>query len=262
MKPSEFLRAMRFLPVPEAIPPAHTWERHRFELHKHCQTDDLERFLQWSTIQATMFVSEAPYIFDEYTYLELENWDRWRPATRESIFGNPPRLSYDEGTSGNLIHQAYHLAQWEDCSNKRVEDLSCIVEFGGGYGAMCSLIRRLGFKGDYIIYDNPEFSLLQQFYLSNLGMQAFFRIIDGHDFRSVPRGDLLIALYSLTEVSKDLRQEFTAFGFPSYLIAHQDKYRGELLCEWSDEFMAARDDLLWMTWPNPNLKRHRYVVGI
>ena len=50
-----------------------------------------------------------------------------------------------------------------------ISDMSCVVEFGGGYGGMCRLIHRLGFKGRYVIFDLPYFSALQRYYLRSDG---------------------------------------------------------------------------------------------
>ncbi len=257
---TEFRSAMRLLSIPKKKPEPHRWPRHRWEIHKHAESDD--PLLTWATLHATMFVGDAPWIIEEYRYLRNDGWQRWGPVTREDSFGKPPRLSFDDGTSGNLIHQAYHLALWEDVTGKRIEYLKRIVEFGGGYGAMCNIIRRLGFEGEYVIYDLPELSLIQRYYLSNLGIQADLFVVDElTDIEPIPAGDLMIGLYSLTEAPIDLRNTFTASRFPAYLIAHQDQYFGEDLSEWSDWFMETRDDLNWKMIKSDHLKGHRYVIG-
>jgi hypothetical protein len=260
MTDREFHVAMQKLPVPDEQPEPHRWPRHCYEMHKHAKRGN--PLLTWGTLHATMFVGEAPWIMDEYRFLRNDGWQRWGPVTREDDFGNPPRLSFDDGASGNLIHQAYHLALWEDVTGKRIEYLKRIVEFGGGYGAMCKIVRRLGFEGDYVIYDLPELSLIQRYYLSNLGIQADLSLVDGlTDIERIPAGDLLIGLYSLTEAPIALRNTFTASRFPAYLIAHQDEYFGENLSEWSDFFMGTRDDLNWRVIKNEHLPGHRYVIG-
>jgi hypothetical protein len=260
MTGKEFQVAMRELPVPDAPPEPHLWPRHCYEIHGHAERDN--PLLTWSTLHATMFVGEAPWIEQEYRFLRNDGWQRWRPATREDDFGDPPRLSYDKGTSGNLIHQAYHLALWEDVTGKRIEHLKRIVEFGGGYGAMCKIVRRLGFEGDYVIYDLPELSLIQRYYLSNLSIQADLFLTDGlTDIEPIPPGDLMIGLYSLTEAPIALRNTFTSSPFPACLIAHQDVYASEDLTKWSDWFMNLRDDLNWKVIENDHLLGHRYVIG-
>lgn len=257
---------MQKLPVPAEQPEPHRWPRHCYEIHKHAESGD--PLLTWGTLHATMFVGDVSWLEQEYWFLRSldaltgDGWARMKAATREDDFGDPPRLSYDEGASGNLIHQAYHLALWEITTKKRVEDLERIVEFGGGYGAMCKIVRRLGFEGDYVIYDLPELSLIQRYYLSNLGIQADLSVVDGlTDIERIPPGDLMIGLYSLTEAPIALRNTFTASRFPAYLIAHQDEYFGENLSRWSDWFMSDRDDLNWKVMENNILPGHRYIIG-
>jgi hypothetical protein len=90
----------------------------------------------------------------------------------ESPVGNPKPSPDYPGSSGNLIHQAYSLAQLTEIGDCRLENLSQIVEFGGGFGTMCKLVHQLGFKGRYIIFDLPECSALQEYYLNAVGLQT------------------------------------------------------------------------------------------
>lgn len=256
----QFREKMSELPVADKPPLRHSWDRHRYELHISARGKD--PILTWSTLHATMFVGEAPFTEGQYRVLERLDRDRWMPATREDKFGYPPRLSWDEGTSGNLIHQAYHLAHYEVIAGKRVEEMDRICEFGGGYGAMCKLIRRLGFEGEYVIYDLPELSLIQQYYLSNVGIEFTPCVnANGLGLDPEPEGDLLIGLYSLTEAPMDVRLNFMSHPFPSYFFAHQHKYFGEILAEWSDSFMQERSDLKWKVKQNRAILSHRYMVG-
>src|SRR5256886_13473803 len=73
-------------------------------------------------------------------------------------------------SSENLIHHAYHLARFEEQTHRRVDDLACVLEFGGGYGSMCRLFHNLGFRGRYLIFDLPAFSALQRFFLRSIRM--------------------------------------------------------------------------------------------
>lgn len=266
MTDQEFQAAMRELPVADEQPEPHRWARHQWEIHKHAESGD--PLLTWATLHATMFVGEAPWLEQEYWFLRSldaltgDGWSRFKLATREDDFGDPPRLSYDKRTSGNLIHQAYHLALWEAITGKQIQDLERVVEFGGGYGAMCKIVRRLGFEGDYVIYDLPEMSLIQRYYLSNLGINADLFLADGFtDIEFIPAGDLMIGLYSLTEAPVALRNTFTSSRFLSYLFAHQGQYFGEKLNEWSDYFMETRDDLNWRVIKSDHLIGHRHVIG-
>ena len=120
----------------------------------------MEDFLNWSAIQATMFVGHAPYIPAEWEYVIREDPRRWMNAISHE-YGLAPNT--------NLMHQCYHLANWERFANRRVDSLRTIYEIGGGYGALCLICRRLGFEGEYIISDYPELRLIQEFYLESNG---------------------------------------------------------------------------------------------
>jgi len=161
-----------------------------------------------------------------------------------------------------MVHQAYHLMQWERITGIETKNLDCIVEFGGGYGAMAWIVNRLGFKGEYVIYDIPEMSILQRYYLSNVGVPAVLHITAGAEFITPPEADLLISCHALGEAPIGLRKWFLAHPFKSYLIASQASWDGNDLCAYFDELAEVRDDLTWQIWESPVLKDHYYWVGI
>src|SRR3990167_4840179 len=192
--------------------PDWTWPRHRLEMRKHVANgDDVREFTRWSTVYATMFVGDIPEVNGMMRDLIAENnFMRWKTAVTEDTYGCPSRLKQYPFTSGNLVRQAYDLLQFEKVTGIKTETLERIVEFGGGYGAMSAVVRRLGFTGDYYIYDLPEFLILHEYYLSNLGFEVKPKEVDSHDrFQMTPDNvDLLIACYSMSEVTRDLREAF------------------------------------------------------
>ena len=48
-----------------------------------------------------------------------------------------------------------------------------IIEFGGGYGCLCNLIKKIYNINYYIIYDLPEVNLLQYYYLKKLNYNVY-----------------------------------------------------------------------------------------
>lgn len=265
MRASELQAAFAVLPVaPKDPPELHTWPRYLWNIRKHVKEGDPNRFLTWSTLHATMFVGDgASFTAAEVEALKKDDWERWKAAITESIIGHPPHMKDELSfTTGNLIHQAFHLLQFEQKANKRVHELDRIVEFGGGYGAMAAICRRLGFRGEYVIYDNDEMSLIQQFYLSNLGFEASFSVTNGHEFDPPGEADLLIALYSLSEVSSGLRSAWMEItDFEHYLIVHQAIYFGADLGLLFDGIMDEHPDKEWVTIDSP-IHGHRYVIGL
>jgi len=191
------------------------WKQHALNIKKHMRHEPIENFLNWSTIQATMFVGNgADYIKDEYDELMGAGWENIIAETR---VGNPE--IYNGHTSGNLIRQAYHIKQWQDHTGKQVKNLKCIMEVGAGYGALRLIIDRLGFSGKYVIVDIPEVIELQKYYFQRCQLQAEFNVDCSPD--------LLIGLFSLSEMAVDERKKILGSCAPMHhLIAFQAVFYG------------------------------------
>jgi hypothetical protein len=100
-------------------------------------------------------------------------------------------------------------------SMAKLDVIDSIVEFGGGYGTMACIARKLGFTGEYIIYDFPEFSALQDYYLSNVGIEASCVT----EFPCC-HYDMLIALWSISESPIGVRDEFmSGIDLPALVLA-------------------------------------------
>ncbi len=239
--------------------PATTWDHHRATLREHVATHSIKKFTTWSTVTATMFVGEAPYIEGEL--LELMTYrDYWLPALTETLVGKPPRLSYAPWTSGNLIHQAYHLKQWVDKTRLNIRDASWIVELGGGYGAMAKIIHNLGFSGVYTLVDFPEFLLLQEYYLSSHGIDAEYVTPQAASFLS-GSPDLFIALFSLSEMPTGGRLALVPSA-ASYLFTYQPQWDDVSNSAWFSVLRDLRQDTQWWDWQAKHKSTYRYLVGL
>lgn len=217
------------------------WLENRKTIKRQILNSNPSRFLRWPVIQKTMFVGENPFISNELNWLKsLRNWEnKWKNAIRENSPGQPVRLSYYPGSSANLVHHAYTLAFFEEVSGLAIQDLTDVFEFGGGYGSMARLFYSLGYRGKYTIFDLPEFSSLQSFYLRSLGLEVYaptskngnIRLISDFDeFTNLAgektRNSLFLATWSLSETSSDFREKIVNAVFPreNYLIALQDQF--------------------------------------
>lgn len=199
MNTDQFRQAMAKLPKPDTDKRPPFWEAWRLDLWQRAQDQDPTRFWEWPCIYHTMCQAHWPFSIDyELSQLDLS---RWQYALQVPHFG-PDDYANSSRYSMNLIHQAYHLTQWERVTGKRIETLDTIVEFGGGYGAMALLCKRMGFEGSYVIYDLPEFSLLQEYYLSQFGM---LNNTEWNPKQKPKDVDLFMALYSLSEVKRGER---------------------------------------------------------
>lgn len=234
------------------------WDRHRREIRRHVQKDAIEGFTSWSTIIATMYVGECHRLEDERRELTKYFADGFDRVVRPTRFEEVP---------SNVLNQLYHLYRWEAHSATRVNQLDTIVEFGGGYGAMCIVARRLGFTGEYHIYDLPELSLLQQYYLSNVDIPHmngnYFHRVEDQRF-SVPPDDvdLLIGCCSLSEVGMELREAFFgAIKSRHCLILYQSTLMEENLLEYFSHFIQKKDKYTWFQEDYPYMQTHHYLIG-
>lgn len=239
MTPQELRERMAQLPEPptDARPPYNDHWRH--ELWRHvAQGDDPFGFLGWPCIYH--------YVLNNHWTEVIEH--EWQVIQKVGPFPfmlpllSPPQfyprdihpgagIADNLPASRTLIHQTYHIMQWAKTTKQNIADLSSIVEFGGGYGAMALVCRRLGFRGSYTILDVPEFALLQEFFLSNLGIGGILHFTPDK-YLSLPtqdhlwkerRDDLFMAGYSLSEIPFPDRDEvLRAWPATSYLFWYND----------------------------------------
>ena len=119
------------------------------------------------------------------------------------------------------------------------------------------IAARAGFSGDYFIQDVPEVSLLQEYYLSNVGVNAILttKIIN-------IEADLVIGCYSFSEVPIDLRESVLARAEGrSYLFAYQDVFYEVDNHKWFKEFAHGRPHLDWHEIEVEHLPGRYYLIG-
>jgi hypothetical protein len=217
------------------------WADNLEALSRLVLNDDPRLFLRWEVIRRTMFVGNAPYVAWELLRLRANrHWsERWRLALREDPVGCPERFLLYPASSGNLLHHAYHLLCFEKTIGRPMTSFDTIVEFGGGYGSMCRLVHRLGFRGRYVIIDLPEFSSLQRYFLRSVGLSVDRGSpSDGGEVNTVAAcSDALqlvesshswafIATWSLSETPEAVRDYATELirGAHGVLIAFQRRF--------------------------------------
>ncbi|MCA9075257.1 MAG: hypothetical protein KDA93_09510 [Planctomycetaceae bacterium] len=262
-----------------------TWQQFLLRLAELVETEDVRQFLQWDVIRKSMFVADAPYVRQELAYLQgLDDWStRWGSAIRESHAGLPTPCHFHASSSGNLIHHAYHVAQYERVTEQRISELQSVFEFGGGYGSMRRLFHNLGFRGSYVIFDMPPFSLLQEYYLDTIGLT----VQDVTEFAADPTGtccvsnlddlrqvidaasgdnptqNLFLATWSLSECPLALRGAIcpmlSAFG--CHLIGFQAQFEDIDNVAYFRDFAAICGHKRVETWPIQHLPGNHYLVG-
>lgn len=177
------------------------------------------------------------------------------------INGLIPTISISSSKdAGNLIHHAYSLNQFIKHTDKWVSSIRSVFEFGGGYGSLIRLIRRVGFIDNFYSYDLPFFSELQKYFLGKLGINnvTFYS-------NKIPKPievDLFVGLWSFSESSLAVRRKILrSVSFKNCLIAYQPHCNGIDNVEYFNIMFKWRKDIKWFDYEVPHLKS-RYLIGI
>lgn len=253
-----------------------SWVRFTNRMRELVLTENPAGFLRWDVIEQTMSVGAVSYVDLEFEYLRsLADWgSRWKEAVHESVVGAPKPYYRYPWTSRNLVHSAYHVAQFEEKTGRRLGDYDCIVEFGGGYGSMCRLCHDAGFHGTYVIFDLPLFAALQTYYLRAVGIpvggeggvrcvssvEAMKALLSGD-----PAASLFIATWSLCECPVSFRDQFIPLveAFGGYLLAYQEQYHEVENASYFRRWQVRWPDVQWREWQIEHLPKPRsfYLVG-
>jgi hypothetical protein len=228
-------------------------------------------FLRWPVVRRTMFVGSTAFVREELRALRSQrDWARrWKPALIEDSFGNPPSLSRFRATSGNRVHHAYHLLQFERLTGSHISDIDCVFEFGGGYGGMARLVNRLGFRGRYVILDLEAFSALQAAYLAETLQNARADVHCVSDSEAVPSlltGErrLFLATWSLSEVPSSIRERMQCViaACSHFLIGYQLRFEELDNAGIASEIArVAPKRTVWQDIPISHLSGNRYLIG-
>ncbi|MFA5422262.1 MAG: hypothetical protein WC374_00195 [Phycisphaerae bacterium] len=265
--------------------PEKEWMENAVRLKHLFLNNEPRQFLRWHNVSALMSAKHASYVKPEFNYLKNHpDWDsRLSKAIKEVQTGHPlPYYKYPQ-SSANLIHHAYHWVKFEKTTGLSVGDLSTILEFGGGYGSMCRLIRNLGFKGKYIIFDIPAFSLLQRFFFESIKLE------DNHNSPQTRTGEqeyaictsdieelknllanndqkgisLFLATWSFSEAAIKVRNDILPItsSFDAFLIGYQYKFNKidniAFFKNWKESF----GNIQWSEWDINHLPNNRYLFG-
>lgn len=250
-------------------------------------SDDPRIFLQWDVITRTMVVGNADFIDIELNFLRnLPDWNRWEKAINEVPVGQPTLFPKYPSSSGNLIHHAYHVAQFEKKTGTNIETIDTIFEFGGGYGSMYRLMHNLGFQGKYIIFDFPAFSALQQFFIKSIGLEV--HTIDS--YKSAKSGvicisdldqlelvltsqissdnSMFLASWSISETPIEFRESILSLitQFKAFLIAYQGQFDNNNNIEFFEKWKNDQDAIEWHNFkiehiPNNYYHDNYYLIG-
>ena len=206
------------------------WPIMREILAHDCASLPLSRFRLWvsahnipfiTTWKTSRFIGAAFHAAFQDIDVANALVENWIGIPRE--MADELKVTSDFDTSMQRIQDVSHLAT----CGFTIEDIrryKSIVEIGGGYGDMCSVIYAMGFTGKYTIYDFPEVQQVQKYYLENQNIQPNF-ITESEELEPA---DLVIGTWSLSEIPLELREKIVdrIYESPNWLIMYQTRVFG------------------------------------
>jgi hypothetical protein len=265
--------AKRYLQNFERGPESNQWYQNRRKILEHIINDDINNFINWEVIRNTMFVDKADYIKSEFNELRFApDYVQWSKAMKETTIGCPPRAEFYPSSSGNLIHHAHHIYKFEYSAKKDITSFQNILEFGGGYGSMCRLIKQHGYMNNYVIFDLPEVILLQKFFLRSLGYVVWDTIGDFKKHGGIyctsgmeeldSHYDLFIGTWSISDTSFEFRNKIFYRTIDNYLLSYQNEFGVLKNHDYFIPFMKDRPKNTWETWKIEHLYGEQfYLMG-
>jgi hypothetical protein len=237
------------------------WEYQRISLREHLLHDDPNNFTRWPPVAQTMF-SAAPaqvHLCQLSKILSSLNWLKLTNAIKEIPLGNPEPYHLYPDSSKNMIKMAYDILTLGEMSGKPINKFEYILEFGGGFGALAGLIRRLGYAGKYILYDLPEFSLLQEFYLAGYPNIEFLT-----QKERASAAELFISIHAISEVPPELREYFLGLDHKYIFLSYGATFENVIdNYDWFErELSQKKDNYVWTLRKDTCNPDSRYLLGV
>ena len=159
----------------------------------------LENFLRLGFIQKMFFVHNRFYNYKFLKKILAENSNFWIKLLKEDNIGNPIPYFLYKSSSGNRIRQVYLLKQGFEYA--KINNVDAVIEIGGGFGSMASILHKINKNIDYIIYDLPELNLLQFYYLKSQDINCEISAIN-KNINLLSQIDLLRKKFNLLKEKK------------------------------------------------------------
>jgi hypothetical protein len=199
-------------------------------------------------------------------------------ALTESPVGRPLVNPYYPLSSPLLVQHGYHLVRLLEATDLDLTALRLVVDFGAGYGSFFRLLRNLGYRERYLIWDLPVMSALQRFYLRNVfpgpggeppnnlewltsGDPEAAPIIARHCAQRSPA--LFIATWSLSETPLAVRERIapTLSGFSHLLIAYQRRFGENDNVSYFQSLQRSLPQFAWQHAQCPIFRGNFYLIG-
>jgi hypothetical protein len=197
-------------------------------------------FLWNPIIRKTMVFSRLGKAIPYYiAYVESTHVADPRELLNEDSIGCPLIVDGQYHCSGNSARIAYILSRFCAGVGQAPHEIESVVEWGGGFGAMARLVRRLNPAATYTIIDTPLLIALQWLYLSSIftpdavsimsidaatAERGKFNLVSASDLDDADlRGDLFISTWGLNESSHRAQQlvhDAAYFGARHFIVGY------------------------------------------
>jgi len=200
-------------------------------------------------------------------------------ALSESPVGWPLVNPHYPLSSPLLVQHGYHLVRLLEETDLDPAALRLVVDFGAGYGSFFRLLRNLGYRERYLIWDLPVMCALQRFYLRNVfpsgpegqppgnlewlvsGDPQAASAVAGRCAESGP--SLFIATWSLSETPLAVRERIapTLAGFSHILCAYQRRFGEHDNVRYFETLEKSLPDFDWRHGECPIFRGNFYLIG-
>lgn len=166
------------------------WENWRLEIRQAFKHGVPLDFLSCPTLVKTMVLARrggisAASILIQFTK-NVFGEEITKRLLKEDYIGLPTMQNVSYQTSTNCSRLANHLAHYTRECKRMFWDTTSVLEWGGGYGKMARIIRKMNPLITYIIVDLPELLALQYIDLASLEGEDNVVLNFGEEKRIVP----------------------------------------------------------------------------
>ncbi len=200
-------------------------------------------------------------------------------ALTESPVGGPLVNPHYPLSSPLLVQHGYHLVRLLEATGLDLPALRLVVDFGAGYGSFFRLLRNLGYRERYYIWDLPVMCALQRFYLRNVfptgpggqppgnlewlisGDAAGPTAVARHCAEHQP--SLFIATWSLSETPLAVRERIAPAlaGFTHILCAYQRSFGEHDNVKYFESLEKSLSGFVWQHAECPIYRGNFYLIG-
>lgn len=209
------------------------WEDFTNRVKQLIESNDLSTFMTWDVLINTMIAGVDNVEIDYLT--KSNHWDFWVKNLEETVL-KPNSHPTHQFSSTNNLHHAYSLQVLVDKVGKELTSFNFVTEFGGGYGNMGRLFKKINKNVVYNIYDIPEFSTIQQYYLKENGVHDVVLLNNNDVINQVPEKSLFLALWSISETPVANRINYInnlkMFDYDTIFIAMGETFYNENNMDW------------------------------